>query len=212
MFPRSLAVLLLGAAFLTTACQETATQYVVDERGRLRKIGPAPWGPIDKRYSLDVDGTLFSYDLSSVPDRAIYGQRSSPMHLERGQTIRSFSALQLRKTQFGGSISRIKSPLTLTDLPSEARPGGEAEHMFFPKTKPSAKEFRTVAGRRWLVTTKFEDSEKKIIRSRVFWTIEGPYLLTLNLIIDERAPTTSEWRQKQLDILEGIAATLAIQS
>jgi hypothetical protein len=211
MLVRHLTLVLIATALLAGGCQETATQYVVDERGRLRKIGPALWGPIGKRLSLNVDGTVFTYDLSSVPDRSIYGERSSKIHhLERGQAMRPFSALSRAKTAFSGSISRLKRSLSVTDLPSEAHPGGQAEHMFFPPSKPSSKEFRTIAGRQWLVTTKYEDAEKKIVRSRVFWTVAGSYKITLNVIIDERAPATPEWRQKQLQVLERLAERLTI--
>jgi hypothetical protein len=130
------------------------------------------------------------------------GQQKVPFYESRDSPL-----LGIGKTFFGGVIQRLKrSPLTTEQLLSEARPGGEAEHMFFPEKKPSAKEYREVNGRRWLVTTKFDDAEKRLIRSRVWWIVVDGFLVTLNVNMVDDAPSDAAWRRRRVEQLERLVS------
>jgi hypothetical protein len=86
-------------------------------------------------------------------------------------------------------------------LVSEARVGGETKNMFLPEGKPPAVEYRSVNGRQWLVTTKFEDVSKRIVSNRVWWTVMDGFLVTFNVnFID--APPDPAWRQQRVQMLE----------
>lgn len=111
----------------------------------------------------------------------------------------------LGKTQIDTCIKLLKEKaLTTAELKAQAFPGGEAEFMFAPRNKPSGAEYRTINGRNWLVTTKFEDEERHFIRSRVYWMVERGFLITFNLIIDSDAPKDARWRSKRLSLLDGL--------
>src|SRR4051812_43288894 len=77
------------------------------------------------------------------------------------------------RTKFGASVTRLRSPVTsLEKLPAEARPGGEAQYMFFPKNKPVSLSFALVGERRWLVSTRFEDAGKQFVENQTYWGLE----------------------------------------
>jgi hypothetical protein len=119
--------------------------------------------------------------------------------------LRDARFLQLGDTAFGGNIHRVRRRVTVDQLPAEAHPGGEAEYMFLPKTLPSSVEIREVGGRRWLVSSKFMDPAKALVRSQVWWTVTDEFIVTLYVHL-EQAPSDASWRQHRLDRLASLAS------
>jgi hypothetical protein len=106
------------------------------------------------------------------------------------------------RTQFSGSVRCLRgSTVTLEQLPREARPGGEAQYMFFPKNKPTDISFRMVGSRKWLVSTKFDDESKMIVTNQVYWALEKRLLITFNVNFSKNAPRQANWRRKRVDTL-----------
>jgi hypothetical protein len=68
-----------------------------------------------------------------------------------------------------------------------------------------AREYRSINGRRWLVTTTFEDQNQNLVAGRVFWTIEEGFLVTLNVNFTS-APRDPLWRQMRLNTLEEVVS------
>lgn len=164
-----------------------------------------------------VNGVTFGYDLTPVRgDCNIFEGRSA--HLSAGQYVIPFTCLTdkpllrgVGRTRFSGSITRVKNPnVTVDNLLSDTRPGGEAEGMFFPNHKPSRSEFEVIESRRWLVITKFDDADRLIPLSRVYWTVQKELLITVNVNIDQRSSRSSEWRKERLQQLETLVRRFSI--
>jgi hypothetical protein len=197
------------AAGLFAGCGETITQYRSDSAGRFRKIATTTVPRLGDVTYL-INGAAFGYRFRAIGHADV--RESTVGNLAPGQhkvpfvELRDGPFLGVGKTSFGGVIRRLKrSNLTTDQLISEARPGGEAQHMFFPEAKPSATQFREINGNRWLVTTKFDDGEKKLVQSRVWWMVVDGFLVTLYVNMSG-VPSDPAWRQRRVDQLERLVA------
>jgi hypothetical protein len=188
------------------------------------------WSPTivakEKRCQFDivVNGVRFGYDLSALlPFRGKCNPFfSGSLHLAtHAKIIEPFftttdGPLSLfydvpGPVVFTASIRLLRNPsLTLDDLPKHAGTGEDAEHMFFPDDKPSSIQFKTINSRRWLMTTKFEDREKRIPRSRIFSTLERGMHVTFSTVFRSAASTNPEWRYERLDLLEQLVRRFSI--
>jgi hypothetical protein len=201
---------LIAAGLLLVACTEVSTKYRVDEHGHLQKLGVV--ARHGTRASYRINNSIFDYDLRSIGG-ALLPVTDLVIALRPGQSKIPFSAQPdatlfggVRET-FSGNIRRPnKTALAVDDLRSEARPGGETEHMFFPEAKPSAVDYQTINGRRWLVTTKFEDDAKQIVRGQVWWTVIDGFLVTFNVQIYEDAPRDAKWRNERVGKLQKLVS------
>lgn len=197
------------AGVLVVACTGASTSYRVDERGHLQKIGVVR--KHGTRASYHINKSVFVYDLHAVRGAEL-PIADSATSLRPGENKIPFNAqpdatpFSVRDA-FSGNIRRLKTPApTVDDLRSEAKPHGETEHMFFPEAKPSAVDYQTLNGRRWLVTTKFEDDAKQIVRSQVWWTVIDGFLVTFNLQIYEDAPRETKWRTERVKKLQTLVS------
>ena len=113
---------------------------------------------------------------------------------------------------FSASVSRLRSPIkALEQLPGEARPGGEAQYMFFPRGTPTDISFAVVGSRRWLISTNFADANKQFVRTQVYWGLEDGLLVTFNVNLNETAPRDVNWRQKRLLRLRELVSTFRLR-
>ncbi len=163
-----------------------------------------------------VNGTHFTYDLSSVRGDCDTFDRSS-VDLKRGEHIIPFYCTRDKvfiaggRSFFSGNIRPLRNPnVTLNALKSEAKPGGEASGMFSPLNKAYETEFKTINGRRWLVVTQFEDTQKNRPTNRTYWTIESGLLVTLNGNILSSLSVSREWRHKRFLQLEELVRHVTI--
>jgi hypothetical protein len=173
------------------ACTEVVTQHRADSSGHLRKVGAfvPEWGLVGKRLSYELDGTIFTYDLSAIPGET-RGHHQPPTHLAPGEHFKPFHGV--------------------TDAPPFGAPGktwfsGSIGWAADQSTKLSPQEIRFVNGRKWVVATKFEKGAGGVIKRRVFWTVQDKFLIALYVDFTE-APLDPQWRQKRLDMLARIVS------
>jgi hypothetical protein len=210
MRPAFLLVLLLLAASVG-GCTEVVRQYRADNTGTLQhtRTFVPEWGSIGKRVSYTLNGTTFSFDLSAIGGDA-RGHRRPPKELRAGSDFTAFVAgndASLLEgafgtpgvTWYGGNIHALSSPSSPTsDLYREANARGISKRYF---AKSPTREYRSVNGRRWMITTTFENRDRSLVEGRVFWTIGYGFLVTFNVNFTS-APTDPTWRQKRLARLE----------
>jgi hypothetical protein len=163
-----------------------------------------------------VNGTHFTYDLSSVRGDCDTFERSS-VDLKRGEHIIPFYCTRDKvflaggRSFFSGNIRPLKNPnVTLNALKSEAKPGGEVNGMFSPLYRAFETEFRTITGRRWFVSTQFEDAEKSRPANRTYWAIDSGLLVTLNATILPHISVSREWRNKRFEQLGELVSRVTI--
>lgn len=171
-------------------------------------------GPLANKTAIfEINGIKFSCRLPSN-SRGLSLDKSNPTVLRPGEFKIPMMLLPdaeilggLGKTQIGTCIKFLEvKNLRTAKLKTQTFPGGEAQFMFAPRDKPSSVEYRTINGRDWLVTTKFEDEQRQVIRSRVYWIVEQGFLITFNLIIDSDAPKDTKWRSRRLSLLDALVA------
>jgi hypothetical protein len=163
-----------------------------------------------------VNGVRFTYDLSSVRGDCDTFDRPS-IHLKSGDYLTPFYCTRDKiwlaggRSFFSGVIRPLRNPnVTLTTLKTEAKPGGEAKGMFSPLYKAFETEFRTITGRRWFVSTEFEDAGKSRPANRTYWTIDSGLLVTLNATILPHISVSREWRNKRFEQLEELVSRVTI--
>lgn len=188
---KTLPVLSFCAFVALVGCTEVVTQYRADSSGHLVKVGTfqPEWGAVDKRLSYDIDGMLFTYDLSAIRGE-IRGHRDPPTQLARGEHRNPFSGV-MDAPSFGA--------------PGKTWFGGFIGFAGDQGTKLTPQGIRFVNGRKWFVATKFEKETSDVIERRVFWTVQDGFLVTFYIGFTE-APADNQWRQKRLDSLERIVS------
>jgi hypothetical protein len=78
--------------------------------------------------------------------------------------------------------------------------------MFEPQSRPAVVAYRQVNGRRWLVTTRFEESERHVVSNRTYWTVIRDLLITFSVDLDASPPSEPEWGQHHFDSLHGLVS------
>ena len=185
-------------------------------------VGLASLWPMAAKGSGDhlqftVNGVRFTYDLNLVRGDCDAFDGSS-IHLERGQYVIPFTCRRDRmlvadmaRVFFSGNVRPLRNPnVTLSMLRSEAIRGGEVKWMSSQLYKAFETEFRTINGRRWFVSTQFEDIEKNRPGNRTYWTIEGGLLVTVNANILPHISVSREWRDKRFRQLEELVSRVGI--
>lgn len=166
-----------------------------------------------REVTCEIDGIVFEYNLppgsgrvNVIPPRIVHLKPGGyKMPFTTSDAI--FPSISVGHTTFSACVVRSINPkLTVDQLPSEARAGREAKYMFYPREKPTQLEYRNVDGRRWLVTTHFDDPGKRIVTNRTFWAVEDGFQATLAVNFDESAPLTATWRAKRLRVLDELVS------
>jgi len=209
---------LLALLILATSgggCTEVVRQYQADSNGKLQHTGTfvPEWGPLGKRVSYTLNGTTFSYDLSAIHGD-VRGHRQPPKQLQAGSDFTPFhvgsdaSLLEAAfdapgVTWYGGNIYALSGiSASTSDIFREINARGVSKRYF---AKSPTREYRSVNGRRWLITTIFEDRDRSLVDGRVFWTIADGFLVTFYVNFTS-APRDPSWRQKRLATLEKLVS------
>ena len=209
----------LSLAASVAGCTEVVRHYRADSSGKLRHVGTylPEWGRIGKHVSYTLNGTTFDYDLSVIRGD-VRGHRQPPSHLKAGDYFQPFSAgsdASLLEAAFdaGGvtwysgnirALSGKSSPAN--DIFQEIVARGISKRVF--AKSPPIREYRSINGRRWLVTT---HKEQNLITNRTFWAIENGFLVTFNVNFVS-APTDPAWRESRLATLEKIVSRFQMHS
>jgi hypothetical protein len=200
------------ATLCIVACQHGSMLYVADSSGRLQKIGPTEWNLVSPKVSVEVDGNFLDCDLSPLSATEIYGHRNPHIHLKVGQHDQIFSAQAGAslfsgggQSSFGASVSKQNASLTLDTLPAEAK-----KH-FTKRFAPGEVHSTVIAGRRWIVTTQFEDPAKARLHNRTYWTIENNLLITFNLNVEPDGSQPAQWKEERIQRLEKVIANVRIR-
>jgi hypothetical protein len=201
-------------AFLLCGCSETVTYYEADTASRWRKIvvNSHFGGYRANAAAYVINGLRFQYDFRAIGGSAeIRGEGST--HLAPGRWKRAFyklrgpSLFSTRRVLFGGFIRRVHDARLTTDrLTSKAYRGRDTQNMLAPKSGPMVLEYRQVNGRRWLVTTRFVDSEKHMVSNRTYWTVIHGLLITFSCDLNPSFPLDLESTRRYLDSLDGLVA------
>ncbi len=201
-------------AFLLCGCSETVTYYEADTAGRWRKIvvNTHFGGYHANAATYVINGLRFQYDFRAIGRSAeIRGEGST--HLEPGRWKRAFyklrrpSLFSTTRILFGGFIRRVHDASLTTDrLTSKAYRGRDTQDMLAPKSGRMVLEYRQVNGRRWLVTTRFVDSEKHVVSNRTYWTVIHGLLITFSADLNPSLPLDLESTRRYLDSLDGLVA------
>ena len=200
------------ALFLLAGCGETITHYRADSSGKLRKVATEAI-PHRNNVILTINGASFAYDFRAIGGNvSVRGLTSTELrpgeHRVPFDKLRDGLLTETSKTAFSGNISLLKNTNLKTEqLVSEARAGGETRNMLRPAGKPFSSEYRKVNGRQWLVTTRFEDSSKRLVSNQTWWNVAEGFLITFNVnFIDAAAPRDPGWRQQRLQMLERLVS------
>ena len=208
-------LVLLSLASCVAGCTEVVRQYRADGTGKLRHVGSfvPEWGPVGKRVSYTLNDATFSYDLSMIRGD-VRGHRQPPRRLAAGSDFVPFlvgSDASLiggafdapGATSYGGSIRALSATASSRgDIVRQIRASGISKDYF---AKSPHREYRSINGRRWLVTTAYEDGVRRLVGRRVYWAVEGDFLITMYVGFTS-APADLGWREKRLATLEKLVA------
>ncbi len=201
-------------ALLLCGCSETVTYYEAVTAGRWRKgvVNRHLAGYRANAATYVINGITFQYHFQAIGGSAeIRGEGST--HLAPGKWKRAFYKLRgpplfsNRRVLFGGFIRRVHDASLTTDrLASKAHRGKDTQNILEPGSGPVVAEYRKVNGQRWLVTTRFVDSERHIVNNRTYWTIIHGLLITFSVDLDPSFPLDLESTGHYFDSLDGLVS------
>jgi hypothetical protein len=87
----------------------------------------------------------------------------------------------------------------------------EAKTHFTKRFPPGEVHSTVIVGRRWIVTTQFEDPAKTRLHNRTYWTIENNLLVTFNLNVEPDGAQPAQWKEERIQRLEKVIATVRIR-
>jgi hypothetical protein len=201
-------------ALLIGGCSETATYYEADTAGRWSKITVSPHlrGYRANAATYVINGIKLEYHFRAIGGSAeIRGEGET--HLAPGHWKRAFYKLQgppllsTGRVLFGGSIRRVHDASLTTDrLASKAHRGKDTHNILALETGPVVVEYREVNGLRWLVTTRFADSEKQVVSNRTYWTVIHGLLINFSADLSPSFLLDSESTRRDLDSLDQLVS------
>jgi hypothetical protein len=200
---------LSAAAVLLGGCTQTADYYEVDNAGRFVKIDALP-GHQASGATYIINGRAFQYDFEAIGRGEI--RDPGPTSLAPGEYKRTFYKLRdapifsTGRAIFGGIIRRPRAgSLTAEAVESKRDSGGETETTR-RKNSAATVQHREVNGRRWLVTTRFQDRERQIVMNRTYSTVISGLLITLYVDLDASSRSKPEWAQQCLYSLDRLVS------
>jgi hypothetical protein len=199
---------------LICGCSETASYYEADTAGRWRKttVSAHLWGYRANAATYVINGIKLEYYFRAIGGSAeIRGEGET--HLAPGPWKRAFyklrgpPSLSTRRVLFGGFIRRLHDASLTTDrLASKAHRGRDTQDILGPATGHVVVEYREVNGLRWLVTTRFADSEKQVVNNRTYWTVIHGLLINFSADLSPSFALDSESTRCDLDSLDQLVS------
>jgi hypothetical protein len=199
---------------LICGCSETVTFYEADTASRWHKTSVSRhlWGYRANIATYVINGIKLEYHFRAIGGSAdIRGEGET--HLAPGHWKRAFYKLQgppllsTREVLFGGFIRRVHDATLTTDrLASKAHRGRDIQNILAPATGPVVVEYRQVNGLRWLVTTRFADSEKQVVSNRTYWTVIHGLLINFSADLSPSSLLDSESTRRDLDSLDQLVS------
>ena len=164
-----------------------------------------------------VNGIRLTYDLRPIAGDCEIFDRAS-VTLDKGEHIIPFTCRRdkifladIPRVKFSGYVGPIRNrTVTLDTLRFEPRRGGGGKGIFSPLYKAYEWEFKIIKKQRWLVSTQYEDPEKRGSANRTYWIIKHGLLVTLNASTLPHEPLSPEWRDKRFQLLEEIVNRVTI--
>jgi hypothetical protein len=164
-----------------------------------------------------VNGIRVTYDLRPIAGDCEIFDRAS-VNLGKGESIIPFTCSRdtiliadAPRVKFSGYIGPIRNrTVTLDTMRVEPRGGGRGKRIFSPLYKAFESEFQMINGKRWLVSTQYENPDKRGPANRTYRIIEHGLLVTLNATILPHEPVSLEWRDKRFQLLEEIVSRVTI--